>query len=1188
MTRPSTTFSKKMRLFSPSVTRHLSDYNASIVNVTSDNTSGSSLSVSSSFRYDPIGSPLRSTQQLSIDWADFSRHTFFNSAESKVNIAFDKIINGYPFDGDKEEYIEFVDSLTGFEKYVLDSFPTNKGFINLGGVTPEGLLQNSHIRIKDVAGSKVPEISRDRSGNSILDPGNGSLTFEFFIRPAFGADYAVEGNVISLPSGNRAIVQRLSAAGTNGFGLYLLSGTNENSNETFQMVVSSGTLHISASVDIEKDRWTHLSCQLNRTPGINKIQLYKDGKLASTSSIAEIGTFNYLDQDLTIGVGRNHTFYGGPEQPANITIDVSQTLSGSIDEFRLFHSPRSLRTVNEEISKNIFAKNGLKLYFKFNEPHGSHPNANLVLDHSGHSMHSTIENYSLTSRSAPGTNSPLSMEEERLSPILFPAFEGLVDLNANLLNSASIYDVNNPNLITKLVPEHYLRDAALFEGLDADRRSGNAGDPYDYEKNMPGGGKMGSPQVVASLLFMWAKYFDELKLYLDQFGKLMNVDVIEEGSIADNFLPFVADYYGFTLPRIVDNTSIEQLIENESLTSNQKNSKKPLKKIQYIIWRRILADINEIIASKGTIHSVKSLMRNMGINPDNNFRFKEFGGARTRRITDSRQAKSAVYGMLDMSGSYASSGVGNAQGVIEDAPLVTSNFLATLRNETNEPGYPYIDAAGSDEQNGLLTSGSWTFEAFYKFQNPGRSRVLHSVTQSLARICTTGSFEENLIVANLVAISGSLDLDTTGSLTLFVRPQPNLPLLEMPLTGVDIFDGNKWYISFGRQRNDEIGNEKSSAYFLRAARASSTRLISYISTSSIFNDHDDTQINFFEKIDDDYNRSGCFIAIGKQQLDSSYDDGYGYTSGIGAINDDDVGNEFNCSTIFGGKIARIRFWSKATSEKEAQEHALNVNSLGVFDPKINFNFISKNEGSFGRLRIDASIDQSITSSNTSGEIELFDYSQNIFHMSGSGFNSDKRVIKPEPFSYSILSPHFEAAIQSNKVRVRSFLSHENIEKFEALPAPAYYIPADEKPVDDTRFSIEVSLVQALNEDMINLFSTLDTFDNIIGDPTAQFSEDYPDLTFISDVYFKRLGGKVNAAKFFEFFKWFDTSIGDTVEALLPRKTKFLGANFVIEPHVLERAKFAYNNYDIYVGPNDRFGLKGQILLQQFIAEILRY
>jgi len=79
-----------------------------------------------------------------------------------------------------------------------------------------------------------------------------------------------------------------------------------------------------------------------------------------------------------------------------------------------------------------------------------------------------------------------------------------------------------------------------------------------------------------------------------------------------------------------------------------------------------------------------------------------------------------------------------------------------------------------------------------------------------------------------------------------------------------------------------------------------------------------------------------------------------------------------------------------------------------------------------------------------------------------------------------------------------------------------------------------------------------------------------------------------AAKFFEFFKWFDTSIGDTVEALLPRKTKFLGANFVIEPHVLERAKFAYNNYDIYVGPNDRFGLKGQILLQQFIAEILRY
>jgi hypothetical protein len=267
---------------------------------------------------------------------------------------------------------------------------------------------------------------------------------------------------------------------------------------------------------------------------------------------------------------------------------------------------------------------------------------------------------------------------------------------------------------------------------------------------------------------------------------------------------------------------------------------------------------------------------------------------------------------------------------------------------------------------------------------------------------------------------------------------------------------------------------------------------------------------------------------------------------------------------------------------------MNVESLGVIDPIKNFNFNKKNEGTFERLRIDASADQPVTESNGTGQLSLFDFSQNNFHILGTGFEESKRVIKPENFEYSILSPHFESSTSNNKVRIRSFLSEKNVESFGAASAPLYSIPANESPKDDTRFSIEISLVQALNEDIINLFATLDTFDNIIGDPTAQFSDDYKDLSFISDIYFKRLNKKINVSKYFDFFKWFDDSIGDTIENLLPRKTKFLGSNFVIEQHVLERAKFSYNNYDMYIGPNDRYGLKGQILLQQFIAEILRF
>ena len=71
------------------------------------------------------------------------------------------------------------------------------------------------------------------------------------------------------------------------------------------------------------------------------------------------------------------------------------------------------------------------------------------------------------------------------------------------------------------------------------------------------------------------------------------------------------------------------------------------------------------------------------------------------------------------------------------------------------------------------------------------------------------------------------------------------------------------------------------------------------------------------------------------------------------------------------------------------------------------------------------------------------------------------------------------------------------------------------------------------------------------------------------VYFNRLVEKMNLKKFFELFKWFDTSFTDLLESLIPRKVKFLGVNYVIESHVLERHRFRYLFDEIYLKPNQR-------------------
>ena len=54
-------------------------------------------------------------------------------------------------------------------------------------------------------------------------------------------------------------------------------------------------------------------------------------------------------------------------------------------------------------------------------------------------------------------------------------------------------------------------------------------------------------------------------------------------------------------------------------------------------------------------------------------------------------------------------------------------------------------------------------------------------------------------------------------------------------------------------------------------------------------------------------------------------------------------------------------------------------------------------------------------------------------------------------------------------------------------------------------------------------------------------------------------------KYKHLFKWLDNAFTELVFANLPRNTKFLGINFVIESHLLERSKMRYLQADIYLG-----------------------
>ncbi len=1103
-------------LGSPGLSRFKSEGNAILTMRGADFTSIESGAIS--FRNEPPGSPLKSTQQIPLDWSKFENHTFFSSAEVNVNVAFNEIINGFPFDGQKIDIENFLDGLTGFEKWIFDNFPKRRGTLH---------FKNSHIEINDVPGALAPNLSKKIDGQPVLDPGDGSISFQF---KAFFPNQVND---------NQILLQRLSA--TSGYTLAISSSTSPDKCDLL-FIVSSGSAHLSSSYSIEKGRWVDIAACFNRRPSSNKTFLYFDGDLVATSSRTyEFYEFNTVGSFLTLGSGSSHT-YG-----SNIFLP-KQKLSASLDDFKLFHGNRTIEQIKASVSSSHYPEDNLKLFYKFNEPSGSYSQKTLVIDSSGNGLHSNILGYSDFLRTNPDD---VSVFKELLkeNPILFPDYNELVVLNQTLLTSASKYDEINPNLITRLVPPHYFFEGRLEQGFATDE--GPVVESYPSSGDMPGNSKLGAAQILSAVLYIWAKQFDEIKIFLDHFSKIESFEYNNIGSIADQFLVHQARNIGIELPLLFSTVKPSDEIDNNDFGVESIDSTMTLQEIQSQIWRRLLASMPSILRGKGTISSIKELIRAFGVNPDTSVRLREYGGAREGIIEARRPRRVSVGKLLPLTG-YT----------------ITSPFLSGSRIE---PGHPLpkgsIGVNGSDEpSDGLFTSGSWTYEATYRFKDD----VAFS-NESLVRFYMTGSSGEGLLFNLISSKSGSND-DNIVTLTLYGATDLVSPnRFSIAIDGRTLYDGDRWHISFGREKIGEL----ESKYFLRLGKQISGQpvildeQILYLTNSSATTDA-------FSFIDSTYNASGTYFRLGDY---------------AGSINNHFINTSLTpeaAISTFSGEISGVKFYSKYLFDTEWYEHVINHESLGVKNPLINFNFAMSESGSFERLRLDTPFDQDETMTDSLGNITIFDYSQNEFHLLGEGFQSNQIILGTDDVLFSSIDPKFDERSTDNKVRIRSFQSYALAKAAGVEIAPIYEVPKYEQGNDDNRFGVEISIVQGLNEDIIKMFSDLTAIDNAIGDPASLFDDSYPDLEDMRDVYFNRLTNQPVYSNVILFSKWFESTLSKLIEQFLPANSRFLGVNLVIESHMLERSKMKYHWGDLYLGENNRRNLRGTIGLARLSTSVRRF
>ena len=1100
---------------------------------------------SSSFRYGDK-KELVSTQQVRTDFSNFVNHTFFHSAVANVNESFDKIINFYPFNGNKKEIEVYEDNLTGFEKYVLDTFPKNVGYLVFSGTqTGESATNGTYISVNDSVGSTYASISNVKSAKASLDPQKNPFTISFFCK------------IPEQANDNQIILQKKSSLSKNFTLALSQSASTSDANIVFGITSGSNYSYVTGS--IRKGAFVNV-VGVYDPYGDEKTKLIIDDLVYSSSISTVFSSLNFDAADLSIGSG-------GQARLNNILFNQQQTFSGSLDEIRFYHASKNLNQIKKDRFITVYPDEDLKLYFKFNEPSGSYSAKNVVLDSAKGNLHSRIENYLDNFTRVTGSDNPVKNEILGRHPILFPDHELVESFNIELLTSGSEYDEVNPNLITKLIPPHYFLEANNQENFS--EVLGNLGNNFsDGSNKFPGKNisEIPSATLLVRFLLTWAKFFDEMKILVDAITSTNYTQYEELETTPDVFLKRRAEDLNIVLPNLFGSADLAQVISGINLTEDYVNSTLTLEQIQNTVWRRILSDSVNMKMTKGTIDSIKSVFRSAGIEPDNILTFREYGGGQIKSLETSREDKIDIIGFLNFSGSKDAVVTSyDAQNYpTNNIPRIKSGYLSGSREQ---PGVPeirgsFVNGISDNPGDGLYTSGSFTFEGLYKYISPP------SGSQSLIRVHTTGS----ATTASTEAVVINLVSDTDNSLNLFVRETPAGSVRHLYLTGVNIYDDSIWHISFGTKAPHDIGETERSVHFLRAAKQENGMILEQYQTASNFV----RESNSVLKEISSSNISGSFLVIGQQN----------FVGGTNFLNDSTITNTLVHSSSFDGLVTNCLFWSKHITDSEWKEHVKNHDSVGVLDPKKNYNFEKNISGSFERLIVQTNGKQATTGSSAAGEIRLFDFSQNNLHFEGSKFEVSTQVVVPARVQFEILSSMFDTNNAKDKIRVRSYQDSSMIEESNfAQSAPIHQIPLNEENVDDNRFSIDMNVFRGLNENAMTMFSNFSAFDDALGRPNNLFGEQYVELDHLRNIFFNNVLEKTDLGKFRTIFKWIDNSFTELVFSMIPRSTNFLGINFIYESHVLERNKMKYLFDEIYLKSLPRDSSRGNLLLSQFVGKL---
>lgn len=1100
---------------------------------------------------------LFTTQQVeSVDYNKFNQHVFFDSAVSKVSYSFDRIQN-FPYDLDELENIKFNNKTDGYTDYIAKKvYPKSLGYVSF--------LGNEMVVVYDEQGKIINSESTEKNRKiGILNPENRRFSFDFWINPHSSnfVDSQIVFSKINIATvNNENIID-------NGYLCFIQENSNDASTCYLCFAVYIDKSWKESKTLFEKDKFQHVNISVGASKGEKTIDFVIDGNFIDKNNVLSQNSLqnksfneNFKSKDIPFVIGSTFIITElGVLNTIRHDGEVLRNLNADIDEFRVFHKIRSYKTIKKEMHKNIFSQKDLKLYLRFNEPAGNYNNSFLCIDYSGNKLHgilynirNNIELLQDTTNCKINSGTPLNLEKIEESQVLNSSYPEIKVIRDRLIGIAKEFDSNNPNLIFNLMPKHYFLESSDFQNLPVYSNVSSYEEIEELSVNENGEiisrsslkAVIPANNELVNVVLIWARFFDQLKVYISSITNLLNVDYdsINNNKVIGMQIPLLCKMYGIKFSEIFSSITKNKL-NSENLLYEDVISDLSIRKIQNALWQRFLINTQDFLRSKGTVRSIESTFNSFGIDYTKLVEIKEQSSNNTIDFKNNYKFETIKKFFADF---------GNKQNLASDAvfaDVLIDNFsenklfleIPSIKTKTNS------QKNKSDSISNFIGT-NWSFEMFFdfnevinniKFLNLQKenqiieSNIKFSNKQYLFRLDN----EQNVNVVSVKYQRKNNFHSNLGTLLIEIRTVDGETKYNNTLVidDVDIFSQN-YYLCLKQGKQGSIITHTA----VLKEIGDQIKIKKYHVVEKAIDIEQTLEDNIFS------NSSSLSLRIGD----------YNYTNVLNTIED---------NGLFQGRVCKIRLWKKDLSVSEYLSHSKNIDNIGTedLDPheSLVFDFEVKNILSEYDTNLQV---YSWNIEDTARNKDLTGDNINQCTLKSKNQITENSIISFKNLIVKSQNSKFDESNTQNKVKIISYEKPVNrtvTQNFNAYPS--YNVPYDFNYENINRVSIDMSIVKVINDDISHIISNMNDFVSKVSNYNSKYEYQYKELEAIRKRYFEKYKEDdiINYFSLINVFKYFDNIMSSVLYDIVPSRVKFEGFNFVYESHILERHKYQNKNKD---------------------------